>query len=200
MALIERARVYEMERIRRRRQRIAVNVSPIQLRQRYFVDFFRQVFSDYGPEIGIDIEITESMVMQDIERTQRSCVHCAMRGPRSPWTNFGTGYSSLVIWHDCRSTQLKIDRSFISNITEIRMTRRSHRRLFSMAQALGLLPLPRELKRSRNATCCARSAATRSGYLIAGRCPKKFEDAPSQLRAAQKSKSQRRRLAGCARL
>ena len=138
-ALIEAARVYRKwkgEGIVAKR--IAVNVSPLQLRQRDFVDFIRQIFNDNGPDTGIDIEITESMVMQDIERSTEILRALRDAGVKIAMDDFGTGYSSLSYLARLPIDALKIDRSFISTITERQDAVEIVSAIISMAQSLGL--------------------------------------------------------------
>jgi diguanylate cyclase (GGDEF)-like protein/PAS domain S-box-containing protein len=138
-ALIEAARVYRKWKGQGvAARRIAVNVSPIQLRQRDFVDFVRQVFIDYGPEIGIDIEITESMVMQDIERSAEILRALRDAGAKIAMDDFGTGYSSLSYLARLPIDALKIDRSFVSSITENQDDAEIASAIISMAKSLGL--------------------------------------------------------------
>lgn len=138
-ALIEAARVYRKWKVEGVAAKpIAVNVSPIQLRQRDFVNFIRQMFRDYGPEIGIDIEITESMVMQDIERSTEILRALRDAGAKIAMDDFGTGYSSLSYLARLPIDALKIDRSFISTITERQDDVEIVSAIISMAQALGL--------------------------------------------------------------
>ena len=119
-------------------KRIAVNVSAIQLREREFADFVRQVFIDYGPENGIDIEITESMVMQDMERSTQILTALRDAGARIAMDDFGTGYSSLSYLARLPIDALKIDRSFINTITERKDDVEIASAIISLAQSLGL--------------------------------------------------------------
>ncbi len=141
-ALIESARVFQKWRTEGiAAKRIAVNVSAIQLRQRDFVDFVRQIFNDYGPENGIDIEITESMVMQDIERSADILRALRDAGAKIAMDDFGTGYSSLSYLARLPIDALKIDRSFISTITERQDDVEIASAIISMAQSLGLITI-----------------------------------------------------------
>jgi PAS domain S-box-containing protein/diguanylate cyclase (GGDEF)-like protein len=95
--------------------RVAVNVSPLQLRRR---DFAAQVLSCVGSSkghAGIDIEITESMLMQDIELSTRKLAELRDAGVGVAIDDFGTGYSSLRLLSGLPITTLKIDRSFVQN-------------------------------------------------------------------------------------
>lgn len=95
--------------------RVAVNVSPLQLRRR---DFAAQVLSCVGSSkgaAGIDIEITESMLMQDIELSTRKLAELRDAGVGVAIDDFGTGYSSLRLLSGLPVTTLKIDRTFVQN-------------------------------------------------------------------------------------
>jgi EAL domain-containing protein (putative c-di-GMP-specific phosphodiesterase class I) len=99
--------------------RVAVNVSPLQLRRR---DFVPGVLSSVMPLAaaagGIDIEITESMLMQDIELSIRKLEELREAGIGVAIDDFGTGYSSLRLLSRLPVDTLKIDRSFIQGITQ----------------------------------------------------------------------------------
>jgi len=99
--------------------RVAVNVSPLQLRRRDFVD---RMVSGMEPALdlaaGIDIEITESMLMQDLEVSIRKLSQLREAGIGVAIDDFGTGYSSLRLLARLPVDTLKIDRSFIQNITD----------------------------------------------------------------------------------
>src|SRR5258708_20106872 len=141
-ALIESARLFQKWRTEGiAAKRIAVNVSAIQLRQRDFVDFVRQIFNDYGPENGIDIEITESMVMQDIERSADILRALRDAGAKIAMDDFGTGYSSLSYLARLPIDALKIDRSFISTITARQDDVEIASAIISMAQSIRLITI-----------------------------------------------------------
>ncbi|HEX4987082.1 MAG TPA: EAL domain-containing protein [Burkholderiales bacterium] len=118
--------------------RIAVNVSQIQLRQRDFVDYVRDLLHGHGPEAGIDIEITESMVMQDIGRSTQILTALRSAGTRIAMDDFGTGYSSLSYLARLPIDALKIDRSFVKTITERQDDVEIASAIISMAKSLNL--------------------------------------------------------------
>lgn len=95
---------------------IAVNVSAVQLRQRDFVDIVRTALSRASRPMPVEIEITESVVMEDVERTieQLNTVHAL--GVSIAIDDFGTGYSSLGYLARLPAQVLKIDLSFISRM------------------------------------------------------------------------------------
>ena len=98
--------------------RVAINVSPFQLRQRDFVDRFLSILtSDLAPAVGgIDIEITESMLMRDVDLSIRKLGLLREAGVAVAIDDFGTGYSSLSLLGRLPIDTLKIDRSFVQGI------------------------------------------------------------------------------------
>ena len=97
--------------------RIAVNVSAIQLRDPAFVDDVRRLISvDPLAPAGLELEITESMVMTDIEQSIATLQALREMGVRIAIDDFGTGFSSLVYLSKLPVDTLKIDRSFIEDM------------------------------------------------------------------------------------
>jgi predicted signal transduction protein with EAL and GGDEF domain len=96
--------------------RVAVNVSSIQLRQRSFVQSVEQAISGGLSPCGIDLEITESLLMQDIKANIAKLKVLRELGISLAIDDFGTGYSSLAYLAKLPVQVLKIDRSFISTI------------------------------------------------------------------------------------
>jgi diguanylate cyclase (GGDEF)-like protein/PAS domain S-box-containing protein len=94
--------------------RIAVNVSPQQLRHRDFVAGIKLAVSiDPVAAAGLELEITESMVMQDFKHNIVSLHSIRALGVCIAIDDFGTGFSSLSYLAKLPVDTLKIDRSFI---------------------------------------------------------------------------------------
>jgi PAS domain S-box-containing protein/diguanylate cyclase (GGDEF)-like protein len=93
--------------------RIAVNVSAIQLRQRDFVDVVKEAIARGANPTAIDIEITESLLMEDVAENIRKLKALRDLGIKLSIDDFGTGYSSLGYLAKLPVHTLKIDRSFI---------------------------------------------------------------------------------------
>jgi diguanylate cyclase (GGDEF)-like protein/PAS domain S-box-containing protein len=98
--------------------RVAVNVSAIQLRQRDFVGVVEQAIIDGVAPTGIDLEITESLVMEDIKLNIGKLKALRALGVNIAIDDFGTGYSSLGYLAQLPVQSLKIDRSFIIKMGE----------------------------------------------------------------------------------
>jgi diguanylate cyclase (GGDEF)-like protein len=97
--------------------RIAVNISALQLRRRSFVAEVVKLAGDLnGAGYGLDLEITESSLLQDIDATTRKLQELRAAGVRVSLDDFGTGYSSLGLLSRLPVDALKIDRSFISGL------------------------------------------------------------------------------------
>lgn len=98
--------------------KVAVNVSPIQLRQKDFVSMVASVINGAGNvSIGLELEITESVIMQDIEANIKKLRIIRDMNIEVAIDDFGTGYSSLSYIAKLPVNVLKIDRAFIVNMT-----------------------------------------------------------------------------------
>jgi EAL domain-containing protein (putative c-di-GMP-specific phosphodiesterase class I) len=94
--------------------RIAVNVSPLQLRNRAFLDEVRQLVEGHaGAAAGLELEITESLIMEDVKHSIGSLQAIRELGLTVAIDDFGTGFSSLSYLSRLPVDSLKIDRSFV---------------------------------------------------------------------------------------
>jgi len=93
--------------------RVSVNVSAVQLRKRDFVATVEEAIMAGSIPPGIDLEITESLVMEDIEANMKKLEAVRVLGVSIAIDDFGTGYSSLGYLAKLPVHSLKIDRSFI---------------------------------------------------------------------------------------
>jgi EAL domain-containing protein (putative c-di-GMP-specific phosphodiesterase class I) len=98
--------------------RIAVNVSPLQLRHRGFTaDINQAIGIDAHAAAGLELEITESMIMADVENSIASLQEIRAMGVSIAMDDFGTGFSSLSYLSKLPVDTLKIDRSFVRDMT-----------------------------------------------------------------------------------
>jgi EAL domain-containing protein (putative c-di-GMP-specific phosphodiesterase class I) len=98
--------------------RVAVNVSAQQLKQREFLHGLLRLAERLAPleGFGLDIEITETTLLQDLEGTSEKLRELRKAGIRVALDDFGTGYSSLCLLSKLPVDVLKIDRSFVSGL------------------------------------------------------------------------------------
>jgi PAS domain S-box-containing protein/diguanylate cyclase (GGDEF)-like protein len=118
--------------------RVAVNVSAIQLRRREFVATVEQALVRGASPPGLDLEITESLVMEDIEANIAKLGELRRLGVGIAIDDFGTGYSSLGYLAKLPAQALKIDRSFIVAMLEDPDTMLLVQTMISLAHSLRL--------------------------------------------------------------
>ena len=119
--------------------RIAVNVSALQLRRKSFVADVRAALGDVEADgEGVDLELTESLLMTDVDESIRKLRELREMGLHMALDDFGTGYSSLAYLSKLPLDTLKIDRSFVHGMTEHADTTSIISTIISLAQGLRL--------------------------------------------------------------
>ncbi|RLA10601.1 MAG: GGDEF domain-containing protein [Gammaproteobacteria bacterium] len=119
--------------------KVSVNLSPRQLREPNLVQHVEQALQEAGLEPALlDLEITESMLMIDVERVTRALKELSAIGVTISVDDFGTGYSSLAYLKQFPITTLKIDRSFIRDIPESKDDMSITIAIINMAKGLGI--------------------------------------------------------------
>ena len=99
--------------------KVAVNLSPIQVMNKNLVPTVVSALAAAGlPANRLDIEITESVLMQNTDTTMNALHRLRELGVSISMDDFGTGYSSLSCLHKFPFDKIKIDRSFISGLPE----------------------------------------------------------------------------------
>jgi diguanylate cyclase (GGDEF)-like protein/PAS domain S-box-containing protein len=98
--------------------RIAVNVSALQLRSRSFIGDVKQALAvDAAAGSGLELEITESVIMEDALHSGESLRAIRAMGVSIAIDDFGTGFSSLSYLSNLPLDTIKIDRSFVHDMT-----------------------------------------------------------------------------------
>jgi diguanylate cyclase (GGDEF)-like protein len=98
--------------------RVAVNVSALLLRRRGFVQEVLAALDGAPDGGGVDLEITESLLMADVDESIRKLRALRETGMRIALDDFGTGYSSLAYLSRLPLDTLKIDRSFVHGMAD----------------------------------------------------------------------------------
>jgi diguanylate cyclase (GGDEF)-like protein/PAS domain S-box-containing protein len=97
--------------------RIAVNLSALQLRHRDFIANIERVLEvDADAATGLELEITESLIMDDVKLSIANLHAVRAMGVRVAIDDFGTGFSSLSYLSRLPVDSLKIDRSFVADM------------------------------------------------------------------------------------
>ena len=119
--------------------KISVNVSARQLDEPTFPDLVARVLSETAlPPTALTLEVTESVLIPDPDRTIEQLMRLKALGVRMAVDDFGTGYSSLAWLQHFPADQLKIDKSFIDTIETSVEGSAIVRAVVELANTLGL--------------------------------------------------------------
>jgi len=119
---------------------LAVNVSPSQLRDVTLPDQICQAAEESGfPLKRLTVEITETGLVDNFERAQTTTSKLKALGCRLSLDDFGTEYSSLRYLQALSFDQLKVDRSFVSAMTNTRESRKIVAAIVGLGRSLGLM-------------------------------------------------------------
>jgi len=118
---------------------IAVNVSAVQFRQKGFCDLIRRVIEETGLNPGnLELELTEGVLLSNADLMYTVSKELREIGVKLAIDDFGTGYSSLSYLRHFKVNRLKIDRSFVRDITENGNESAITAAIINMAKALNL--------------------------------------------------------------
>lgn len=118
---------------------LRVNVSPVQLVTDGFVEAVAEAIADFGLEgKSVCLEITESVVVQDIETTRVTLAGLKQVGVQVAIDDFGTGYSVLTHLKSLPVDTLKIDKSFVLDLGSNPGDLAIVRAVIALAEAFGL--------------------------------------------------------------
>ena len=118
---------------------IAVNLSARQLAQPELVGSIKRILQDSGaPANRLKLEITESMLLTDIEHTIEKLHELTELGIRFSLDDFGTGYSSLSYLKKLPLSQLKIDQTFVRELLTDPVDAAIVKTILQLARSLGM--------------------------------------------------------------
>ncbi len=121
------------------RCRISVNLSPKQFREPELLVNIRDIVLSAGVDARfLEIEVTETSVMEDVEDAIKTLEQLKEMGITVAIDDFGTGYSSLALLKYLPVDRLKIDKSFIRDLATDRSDKKIVQALISMAHKLQL--------------------------------------------------------------
>lgn len=142
------------------RYRVGVNLSPVQFCDEYLIQEVEGALARSGltPE-RLELEITESVLIHDDRRALNTLRQLKELGITIALDDFGTGYSSLSYLRRFPFDRLKIDRSFVSGVTQTPELAAIIRAVIDLGQALGMEVIAEgvetepELELLRNESC-----------------------------------------------
>jgi len=173
---------------------LRINVSPVQLVTDGFVESVAGIMKEFGlPRGSVCLEITESVVVQDIETTRTTLTGLHNVGVQVAIDDFGTGYSVLSLLKSLPVDTLKIDRSFVAELGSNPGDLPIVRAVIALAGAFGLQLVAEGVETERAALTLLRHGCYRAqGFLLSkpilgsemqtllakGRVPVHFSAAP----------------------
>lgn len=99
--------------------RLAINLSPLELTDEKLPTFIAQCLKDTGLDAAqLEVEITETSLISESVKAAEIISALKAMGIKIALDDFGTGYSSLSMLQDFPFDRIKIDRSFVSNLSE----------------------------------------------------------------------------------
>jgi diguanylate cyclase (GGDEF)-like protein len=147
--------------------RIAVNVSAVQLRHREFVEMVRETLATGEGAPVIDMEITESVLLENIDATVEKLATLRDMGINVAIDDFGTGYSSLGYLSKLPVHALKIDHSFIVAMADDSDTLTLVSTIISLAHSLRLRVIAEGVETPKQAELLrVRGCDEMQGYLF----------------------------------
>lgn len=147
---------------------LAVNVSAIQLRQADFVSQVQAALRRYAINPALlKLELTENLLLVNLEDTIALMILLREIGVRFSLDDFGTGYSSLQYLKRLPLNQLKIDQSFVRDLTVDASDKAIVRTIILMAQSLKLEVIAEGVETDEQRQCLLSEGCTLyQGYLF----------------------------------
>jgi diguanylate cyclase (GGDEF)-like protein len=132
---------------------MAVNLSPRQFADENLLHDIDDALMSCGmSSVLLQLEVTESMVMQNVARTIKILNAIQSRGIRLAIDDFGTGYSSMSLMKQFPIDTLKIDRSFVRNLPDDCEDQAIAQAIISMGKALGMTIVAEGVETTEQAT------------------------------------------------
>jgi diguanylate cyclase (GGDEF)-like protein len=147
---------------------VAVNLSPAQFLLSDMVEAVRSALAESGlPARRLELEITESLLMEDKAKTALILGEFARMGVSVAVDDFGTGYSNLTYLADLPFQKLKIDRSFVSRIETNGNTGAIISTIVGLSRALGVETIAEGVENEAQVTLLkAAGCNSAQGYLF----------------------------------
>ncbi|WBO23850.1 sensor domain-containing phosphodiesterase [Sphingomonas abietis] len=119
--------------------RVAVNLSPLQIQAGRLSATIREVLDQTGlPADRLQLEVTEGLVIRDVERTFIELERLRALGIQILMDDFGVGYSSLSYFERFRFDKVKIDKSFVSNLSPSQSSKAIIKAVIGLGRDLGM--------------------------------------------------------------
>ena len=119
---------------------LAINISPKQLQDRHLPERLLGILTETGFAPGrLEVEITETALVADLEAARSALKALRNLGIRIALDDFGTGYSSLLHLRELKFDKLKIDRSYITSVSQGDEGAKLVNAIVALATSLGMV-------------------------------------------------------------
>jgi len=152
---------------------VAVNLSPIQFRHGDLPSLVHTILLETGlAPHRLELEVTEGVLINDFTRAVSILRRLKMLGVSIAMDDFGTGYSSLSYLQSFPFDKIKIDRTFISNLTENHYSATIVRAVIGLGRGLGLPVMAEGVESAEQLAFLARESCDEvQGFLIGRPAP-----------------------------
>ena len=152
---------------------IAINLSPVQFKNPNLVASVMAALESSGlPPHRLELEITESVLLQNSEATLATLHALRAHGARISLDDFGTGYSSLSYLRSFPFDKIKIDRSFVEDVTSREDSMAIVRAVTGLGRSLGIATTAEGVETKGQLEVLRREGCTQAqGYLFSRPCP-----------------------------
>jgi len=140
---------------------VAVNLSPVQFRHVDLEGMLRQLIVKHAIDPSLFVlEITEGVLLESTDRVSGVLAAIHDMGFKTALDDFGTGYSSLSYLCNFQFNKIKIDRSFISNVSKVDTTKTIVKSVVTLGRALGMDIVAEGIEAEFEATMMTRFGCT----------------------------------------
>jgi EAL domain-containing protein (putative c-di-GMP-specific phosphodiesterase class I) len=152
---------------------MSVNVSAVEFSDKLFLQGINKLLSDTRIEAGqLNLEVTEGVLMKDVGATAAVLRELKRIGVKLTVDDFGTGYSSLSYLRQFPIDGLKIDRSFVQQITDSSGDNGIVSAIIAMGESLGYLVVAEGIETGvQEQYLKSRGCAQGQGYLFSRPVP-----------------------------
>jgi diguanylate cyclase (GGDEF)-like protein len=157
---------------------LAINIAPQQFMDVWLSERILAILVETGfPPHRLEVEITESALVQDLEVTRKTLTSLQNLGVRIALDDFGTGYSSLYHLRELKFDKLKIDRSYVDSVTMSDERAKLVDAIIKLGSSLGLVTTAEGIETEASSDWLSdQGCEFGQGYLFGKPMPKKEMD------------------------
>lgn len=177
--------------------RVAVNVSPLQLRQRDLTELIGTTLASSGLAASrLEIELTESLLIDDRDNALRTLGQIKALGVKLALDDFGTGYSSMDVLRHFPFDKVKLDKSFVDDIETSPQARAILHAMLALGRALCIPILVEGVESERQLAILRKEGCNKVQGYLTGRPMRASEIGKQAPQGLSKGRPRHRPLCG----